>query len=162
MAGHSIGKPSSFTVGCALNMAADDIDREISVLKRKMEAGADFALGQAVFEPQRIQRFHDRFAEVTGDVLDLPVLMAVMPLQSLRQARFLHNEVPGIVIPDSIMQRIAAAGAKSPETGVDIAQELLDQMTGMIQGAYIIPSFGNYDQAADVVAYLKRNQDKSS
>ena len=60
------------------------------------------------------------------------------------------------------MQRIAAAGAKSPETGVDIAQELLDQMTGMIQGAYIIPSFGNYDQAADVVAYLKRNQDKSS
>ncbi len=162
MAGHSIGKPSSFTVGCALNMAADDIDREIRVLKRKMEAGADFALGQAVFQPQRIQRFHDRYAEVTGDALDLPVLMAVMPLQSLRQARFLHNEVPGIVIPDSIMQRIAAAGDEAPQTGVHIAQELLDQMTGMIQGAYIIPSFGNYDQAADVVAYLKRNQDKSS
>lgn len=162
MAGHSIGKPSSFTVGCALNMAADDIDREIRVLKRKMDAGADFALGQAIFEPQRIQRFHDRYAEITGDALDLPVLMAVMPLQSLRQARFLHNEVPGILIPDSIMQRIAAAGDEAPQTGVDIAQELLDQMTCMIQGAYIIPSFGNYDQAADLVAYLKRNQDKSS
>ena len=69
MAGHSIGKPSNFTVGCALNMGADDIDREIRILKKKLEAGADFALGQAIFEPGRIQRFHERFLQLGGQTL---------------------------------------------------------------------------------------------
>lgn len=159
MAGHSIGKPSSFTVGCALNMAADDIDREIRILRKKIEAGADFALGQAIFEPQRIIRFHNRYALLEGRPLVLPVLMAVMPLNSMRQARFLNNEVPGIHIPDDIMKRIADAGDAAPRVGVEIAQELLDQMTGMIQGAYIIPSRGHYVQAAELVAYLKERED---
>ena len=130
MAGHSIGKPSNFTVGCALNMAADDIDREIRILQKKLAAGVDFALGQAIFAPERIQRFHQRFAELTGDNLNLPVLMAVMPLHSLRHARFLDNEVPGISIPDAIMRRIDAAGDAAPKVGVEIARELVDQMVG--------------------------------
>jgi len=156
MAGNSIGKPTNFTVGCALNMAADDIDREIRVLKKKLESGADFALGQAIFEPERIQRFHERYEEVEGKPFDLPVLLAVMPLYSLKQARFLHNEVPGIIIPDHIFERIADAGEDAPQEGVKIAQELLDQMQDMIQGAYIIPSFGKYELAAEVVAYIKK------
>lgn len=158
MAGHSIGKPSSFTVGCALNMAADDIDREIRVLRNKMAAGADFALGQAIFDPRRIHRFHDRYAELAGEPFDLPVLMAVMPLHSMRQARFLNNEVPGIYIPDAITERIAAAGDEAASIGVDIARELLEQMAGLIQGAYIIPSRGHYEQAAELVAYLKERE----
>ncbi len=156
MAGHSIGKPSNFTVGCALNMAADDIDREIRILQKKLAAGVDFALGQAIFAPERIQRFHQRFAELTGENLNLPVLMAVMPLYSLRQARFLDNEVPGISIPDAIMRRIEAAGDAAPIVGVEIARELVDRMSGMIQGAYIIPSHGDFDIAAELVAYVKR------
>lgn len=156
MAGNSIGKPTNFTVGCALNMAADDIDREIRVLKKKLASGADFALGQAIFEPDRIQRFHERYEEVEGKPFDLPVLLAVMPLYSLKQARFLHNEVPGIVIPDTIFERIADAGDDAPQEGVMIAQELLEQMQAMIQGAYIIPSFGRYELAAEVVAYIKK------
>ena len=153
MAGNSIGKPSSFTVGCALNIGADDLDREIRVLRRKMQAGADFALGQAVFEPARIERFHRRYAEICGQDFALPTLMAVMPLRSLRQARFLHNEVPGINIPDDIMARMADAG-DGGRVGVDIAQELLARMAGQVQGAYIIPG-GDYDMAAEVVAYIK-------
>ncbi len=156
MAGNSIGKPTNFTVGCALNMAADDIDREIRVLNKKLASGADFALGQAIFEPERIQRFHDRYEELEGKPFDLPVLLAVMPLYSLKQARFLHNEVPGIVIPDTIFERIADAGDDAPQEGVLIAQELLEQMQTMIQGAYIIPSFGRYELAAEVVAYIKK------
>lgn len=154
MAGHSIGMPSSFTVGCALNMGAEDLDREIRILQKKIRAGADFALGQAIFEPERIHRFHQRYEKLTGSAFDLPVLMAVMPLHSHRQARFLNNEVPGINIPDAIMKRIAAAG-NAPEAGLAIAHELVDQMSGLIQGAYIIPG-GDYDLAAEVVAYLKR------
>ena len=156
MAGHSIGKPSSFTVGCALNMAADDIDREIRILKKKIAAGADFALGQAIFEPERIQRFHQRYTELEGRRLELPVLMALMPLHSLKQARFLHNEVPGIIIPESILERIAAA-EEAAQVGVEIAKELLDQMSDMTQGAYIIPSLGNYEAAAEVIAHLKKS-----
>ena len=155
MAGHSIGKPSSFTVGCALNMAADDLDREIGILRRKIAAGADFALGQAIFEPERVRRFHERYAELAGQPLQLPVLMAVMPLHSLKQAHFLHNEVPGIRIPAALLGRIAAAGDDAAREGVQIAQELLDQMAGLVQGAYIIPAAGNYELAAEVVAYIK-------
>ena len=155
MAGHSIGKPSNFTVGCALNMGADDIDREIKILQKKLEAGADFALGQAIFKPQRIQRFHERFLQLTGSPFELPVLMAVMPLSSPRQARFLNNEVPGINIPDAILRRVERAGAQAPRVGIKIAQELVDAMADAIQGAYIIPSHGDYDRAAEVVAYIK-------
>lgn len=154
MAGHSIGMPSSFTVGCALNMGAEDLDREIRILQKKMAAGADFALGQAIFEPERIRRFHQRYEELIGGVFELPVLMAVMPLRSQRQARYLNNEVPGISIPDAIIRRIATA-ADAPKAGIEIAQELLDQMAGLIQGAYIIPG-GDYDVAAEVVAYMKQ------
>jgi homocysteine S-methyltransferase len=157
MAGHSIGKPSSFTVGCALNMGADDIEREIRALRKKLNAGADFALGQAIFDPERILRFHQRYEELTGVDFELPVLMAVMPLHSLRQARFLNNEVPGITIPEAIIERIAAAGEDARREGVLIAQELLEQMDGLIQGAYIIPG-GDYDMAAEVVAWLKTGE----
>ncbi|MCY3781251.1 MAG: bifunctional homocysteine S-methyltransferase/methylenetetrahydrofolate reductase [Chloroflexi bacterium] len=156
MAGHSIGMPSSFTVGCALNMGAEDLDREIRILLNKIRAGADFALGQAIFEPERILCFHERYEALTGQTFDLPVLMAVMPLHSHRQARFLNNEVPGISIPEGIMKRIASA-ANAPDTGMRIAHELVDQMSGLIQGAYIIPG-GDYDMAAEVVAYLKRGE----
>lgn len=158
MAGNSIGKPTNFTVGCALNMAADDIDREIRILNKKLDSGADFALGQAIFEPDRIQRFHERYEELEGKPFDLPVLMAVMPLFGLKQARFLHNEVPGIIIPDTIFERMADAGEDAPQEGVKIAQELIDQMSRMVQGAYIIPSFGKYELAAEVVAYIKKTE----
>ena len=156
MAGHSIGMPSSFTVGCALNMGAEDLDREIRILLKKIQAGADFALGQAIFEPERIQRFHQLYQDTTGRAFELPVLMAVMPLRSHRQARFLDNEVPGISIPDNIMSRIANA-ADAVDTGLLIARELVDRMSGLIQGAYIIPG-GDYDLAAEVVAYIRATQ----
>ena len=160
MAGHSIGKPSSFTVGCALNMGADDLDREIRILRKKQSAGADFALGQAVFEPGRIRRFQERYEELCGRAFDLPVLMALMPLRSLRQARFLDNEVPGISIPQEIMSRLAAAGKNATSLGLVIAQELLEEMTDLVQGAYIIPG-GDYDLAAEMVAWIKaREQEK--
>ena len=159
MAGHSIGKPSSFTAGCALNMGAEDIDREIRILKKKMAAGADFALGQAIFEPARIERFHRRYEELSGEAFALPVLMAVMPLHSHRQARFLNNEVPGITVPEGILERIAAA-ADAPQEGMRIAHELVDEMAHLIQGAYIIPG-GDYDLAAEVVAYIKASQGES-
>ena len=154
-AGNSIGNPTHFTVGCALNMAADDLDREIRVLRKKLDAGADFALGQAVFEPSRIARFKARYEAVEGKPFDLPVLMGVMPLRNIRHAQFLHNEVPGVHIPDAILHRIESAGDDASHEGILIAHELVEQMQGDIQGAYVIPSHGRYDLAARVVDGVK-------
>jgi methionine synthase I (cobalamin-dependent)/5,10-methylenetetrahydrofolate reductase len=153
-AGHSIGQPTSFTVGCALNMCAKDLDREIKVLRKKLNNGADFALSQAVFEPERIAHFHQRYEEIEGKPFTLPVLMGVMPLYSTRHARFLHNEVPGIYIPDSIFARLEAAGEDAAQEGVQIAAEILQAIRPSIQGAYIIPAYGRYDLAAEVIDSL--------
>lgn len=151
MAGNSIGAATDFTVGCALNMAADNLDREIRVLGNKLAGGADFALGQAVFDPPRIERFLERYHEVNSEDFKLPVIMGVIPLFSIKHARFLHNEVPGIVIPDAIFKRLEDAGDNVAQEGVKIAIELMQQMRGYVQGAYIIPSYGRYNLAAEVV-----------
>ncbi len=153
MAGNSIGVPTNFNVGCALNMAADNIDREIKVLLNKLEGGADFALGQAVFDPPRIERFLTRYKEVTGEDFNLPVIMGLIPLHSLRNARFLHNEVPGIIIPDEIFARLEDAGDNASDVGAEIAIELMAQMRDYVQGAYVIPS-GRYKTAAKIVDAL--------
>lgn len=153
MAGNSIGVPTNFHVGCALNMAADNIDREIKVLLSKLEGGADFALGQAVFDPPRIERFLKRYKEVTGEDFNLPVIMGLIPLHSLKNARFLHNEVPGIIIPDEIFARLEDAGDNASVVGAEIAIELMSQMRDYVQGAYVIPS-GRYKTAAKIVDAL--------
>ncbi|MGJ3240574.1 MAG: bifunctional homocysteine S-methyltransferase/methylenetetrahydrofolate reductase [Anaerolineae bacterium] len=150
MAGNSIGVPTNFTVGCALNMAADNLDREIKVLLKKLEGGADFALGQAVFDPPRIEAFIKRYREITDEDFKLPVIMGLIPLHSLKYARFLHNEVPGIIIPDAIFARLEDAGDAVAEVGAQIAIEILRDMRDYVQGAYVIPS-GRYKMAAEVV-----------
>jgi len=150
-AGNSIGQPTSFTVGCALNMGAEDVDKEIDVLRKKLDAGADFALGQAVFEPQIAENFLRRYEEIEGHPLKLPVLMGVMPLYSLKHAKFLDNEIPGINIPPAIFKRIEDAGEDAAAEGVKIAQELLRDLKDMVRGAYIIPAYGRYELAAQVI-----------
>lgn len=150
MAGNSIGVPTNFNVGCALNMAADNLDREIKVVLAKIEGGADFALGQAVFDPPRIERFLKRYQEIAGEDFSLPVIMGLIPLHSLKYARFLHNEVPGIIIPDAIFARLDNAGDTAADEGTRIAIELMTQMRHFVQGAYVIPS-GRYKSAAYII-----------
>lgn len=150
-AGNSLGQPTSFTVGCALNMGADDPDKEIDVLRKKIEAGADFALSQAVFEPHIAENFLRRYEELEGHALNLPVLMGVMPLYSLKHARFLDNEIPGINIPPALMKQIEDAGDDAAAEGVRIAQGLLRDMKDLVNGAYILPAFGRYELAAQVI-----------
>ena len=133
-------------------MAADDPDQEIKVLRKKIEAGADFALGQAVYDPARITAFRKRYEEIEGRPLELPVLLSIIPLNSVKHARFLHNEVPGIVIPDEMFKRLEHAGDRAAAEGVKIAHELIAAMRDQVQGAYIIPSSGRYDLTAEIVA----------
>lgn len=149
-AGNSIGQPTTFLVGCALNMGAPDLDSEIKTLRKKIEAGADFALTQTIFDPAVVEAFLKRHEELYGP-LKLPLLVGILPLYGARHAAFLHNEVPGINIPDPIRERIEAAGDVAPKMGVAIARELLRDLRGMVQGAYLMPPFGKYEMAADIV-----------
>ncbi len=149
-AGNSIGQPTSFLVGCALNVGAQNLDQEIKTLQKKIEAGADFAITQTIFDPAKVEAFVKRFEQLHGP-LRLPILVGVLPLYGARHAAFLHNEVPGIDIPDSIKTRINLAGDTAPKTGIAIAQALLRDLKGMAQGAYLMPPFGKYEMAAEIV-----------
>jgi len=153
-AGNSIGQPTSFLVGCALNLCPQDIDAEIKTLRKKIESGADFALTQSVYEPHKVAAFLARYEELHGK-LTLPILVGILPLYGSRHAAFLHNEVPGMSIPEPIMARISAAGEVAPQTGVQIAVELLTELRGMVHGAYLIPPFGKYEMAAEIVEAIR-------
>jgi homocysteine S-methyltransferase len=153
-AGGDIGEATSFFVGCALNLNPHDLEREFRVLNRKLEAGADFALTQPVYEPELARDFIRRYQDLYGP-LPIPILVGILPLFSARHAAFLHNEVPGIEIPASIQTRIIEAGDSAPEEGVHISIELLRALRDVVQGVYIMPAFSRYDLAAEIIEAFK-------
>jgi homocysteine S-methyltransferase len=95
-----------------------------------------------------------RFLEVYGQPIDVPVLLGILPLQSHKHAEFLHNEVPGITLTDEARERMRRAGADGRQEGVKMAQELLATARPHVQGVYIMPSFGRYEVAAEVLEIL--------
>ena len=153
-AGASIGRPCSFTVGAALDPGAVDMEREIKTLRKKIEAGADFALTQPVFDPAAVRAFVKRYQDLHGP-LTLPLLVGILPLASARHADFLHNEVPGVTLTDSARDRMRLAGAQGRQEGIRIAQEILLQVRDMAAGVYLMPQFGRFDTAAEVFSVLR-------
>jgi 5,10-methylenetetrahydrofolate reductase len=85
----------------------------------------------------------------------VPVLLGVLPLQSTRHAEFLHNEVPGITIPDATRDALREAGERGAEVGLELTLALLEQVDSLVAGTYIMPSFGRYEQAAELVRRLR-------
>jgi homocysteine S-methyltransferase len=158
-AGVDIGQPTAFFVGSALSLTPQDPETEIKNLRRKIKAGVDFFLTQPVFQPELAEAFLQRYAAAYGP-LDVPVLAGVLPLYSVRHAAFLHNEVPGISIPESYQARMRAAGEHGGDhaarTGVEIALELIALMRSWVQGMYLMPQFGRYDLAAEIVEGARR------
>jgi len=153
-AGSSIGQPTSFLVGCALNLSATDLDREVRVLRRKIEAGADFALSQPVYDAEVVRRFRVYYEERYGP-LPLPILVGILPLYGIRHAEFLHNEVPGIFVPDATRERMRRAGENGPWEGVLMARELLVELGSLVQGAYLMPAFNHFDLVAEIIEEVR-------
>ena len=152
-AGSSIGDPTSFVVACALNVTASDPEREARVLKRKIDAGADYAITQAIFDAERLDVFRELYEERYGP-LELPILGGVLPIASRRHAEFLHNEVPGIDIPDAIRKRVGKASNERAE-GLAVATELCDELRARVAGLYLIPPFRRYDHAAELIELVR-------
>jgi methionine synthase / methylenetetrahydrofolate reductase(NADPH) len=153
-AGKQIGQPTSFFVGCALNLNASDLGKEAKTLRKKLEAGADFILTQPVFESAPAERFLDAYRAEYGP-LTAPVLAGILPLYGGRHASFLHNEVPGIFIPESVRARIERAGEQAPQEGVRLAAELLRALRGIVQGVYLMPPFGHYEIGAEILDAIR-------
>ena len=154
-AGRPIGAPAGFTIACALDPTAADLDREIERLASKMEAGAHLIMTQPIYAAAQWQRFMERASARWGDRLPLPVLLGVLPLHTSRHAEFLHHEVPGITIPDEVRSAMAAAGERGMEVGLEAALELLREMRPLVQGTYVMPSFGRYEQSAELVRRVR-------
>lgn len=155
-AGRPIGAAAGFTVACAVDPTAVDLDREIERLQGKLEAGADVVMTQPIYALGQWTAFLDRLEERTGrrDV-GRPVLIGVLPLHTARHAEFLHNEVPGITVPADIRAAMHAAGERGAEVGLEMALRLLDEIRPQVQGTYIMPSFGRYELAAELVRRLR-------
>ncbi|MER3438377.1 MAG: bifunctional homocysteine S-methyltransferase/methylenetetrahydrofolate reductase [Chloroflexota bacterium] len=150
-AGASIGRMASFTIGCAVDPTRADLEEEARRLHAKLEAGAHFVMTQPIFDV----RIWLRFLDVFGGEIPIPVLIGILPLQSSRHAEFLHNEVPGITLTDEARERMRRAGAEGRREGVKMAQELLATLRPYAQGVYIMPSFGRYEVAAEVLEPLR-------
>lgn len=154
--GTSIGQPTSFFVGAALNLCPPDIDSEIKNLHRKLKAGADFFLTQPVYDandgPLLLEKYEAKYGK-----LEKPILVGILPLVSTRHANFLHNEVPGIFIPDETRKRIESAGdaERGTQVGVEVAVELIDQLKAWAGGVYIMPQFHKFDMVAEIIEAIQ-------
>jgi methionine synthase I (cobalamin-dependent)/5,10-methylenetetrahydrofolate reductase len=150
-AGNSIGRPASFQIACAVNPVADDLELELDRFQRKIEAGAEFAMTQPVYDVSQILSFLDRAGPVP-----IPIVLGVMPLQSHKHAEFLHNELPGVTIPDPVRERMRKAGEHGIAEGILQAQEFLAEAQRHVQGIYLMPSFGRYEMVAELVKVLNQ------
>jgi methionine synthase / methylenetetrahydrofolate reductase(NADPH) len=157
-AGKPIGAPAGFTVACALDPTAADIDHEVERLAGKLEAGADVVMTQPIYAVDQWWRFMDRAARRWPSGLPKPVLLGVLPLHTHRHAEFLHNEVPGITIPAEVRAAMGAAGERGAEVGLEMASALLSEMAPFVQGTYIMPSFGRYEMSAALVRRVRNDE----
>jgi methionine synthase I (cobalamin-dependent)/5,10-methylenetetrahydrofolate reductase len=152
VAGGSIGSPTNLSVGCALNANAQDRKQEIERFKRKLDAGADFVMTQPIYEKSDLMDFLEEFGECPK-----PLLVGIMPLNSFRHAEYLHNEVPGISIPEHIRKQMEKAQEQGAEVGLELAFELLEEIRPFCEGVYLVPSFGRYDDMCALMGKIKAN-----
>ncbi|MDH4131882.1 MAG: bifunctional homocysteine S-methyltransferase/methylenetetrahydrofolate reductase [Gemmatimonadota bacterium] len=147
--GNAIGAPSKFVIGVGVNPAAVELDRELRRFAWKVDAGAEFAVTQPVFDLDQLDAFLRRV-----EAFRIPIIAGIWPLVSLRNAEFLANEVPGVTVPPEVLERMRAASAKGKEAalaeGVAIAQEMLAAVKQRVQGAQVAAPLGRAEVAVRV------------
>jgi methionine synthase / methylenetetrahydrofolate reductase (NADH) len=152
--GNPLGTQTSFLVGVGLNPTAVDPDEEILRFEYKVGAGADFAVTQPVFDVAQLRSFLQRVASITAG--KIPVVAGIWPLTSFRNAEFVNNEVPGVSVPPTVMERMRKAdtGDRARAEGTRIAQETLLEIRDLVHGVQITTPFGRYAMAVEVARAL--------
>ena len=144
--GKGIDAPTSFYLGVAVNPSADDLETELERFRQKVEAGARFAMTQALFDLSYL----DRFEEQLGG-WPVPLLVGIFYVRSHQLAVRLHNEVPGIVVPEHVQRRLESAGSNAGAEGLALARELYAEAREKAAGVYLIPPFKQPEAALDVL-----------
>lgn len=151
--GKPLGQATRFLCATGAEPAAPDYPRELSRLAAKIDAGAELVMTQPVYDPEVLGRFLDDMAP-----FKVPVLVGLLPLASHRNTEFLHNEVPGMRVPEAVRERMrkAGSGPRARAEGVEIAREMLSQVHTKVAGAYIMPPFGRHALAVDIIRGIVR------
>jgi len=158
-AGSPIGQRAGFTIACALDPTAADPATEWNRLERKLAAGAHLVMSQPLYSVEQVEGLLAEARRRFGPAgLPVPLLLGVLPLVSARHAEFLHNEVPGITIPEAARKAMRAAGERGSEVGIEMADALVAAVEGEVAGTYIMPSFGRYEQCAGLVRRIRERQ----
>lgn len=147
--GKAIGDPTPICPGAGADPNAIDMERELNRLRQKVEAGAEYIITQPVFDTRALLQFMAKISD-----LKVPIIAGIWPLASFRNALFMKNEVPGVTVPDAIMQRMEAAAGREEqrEVGIAIAREAVAELRDHIQGVQVSAPFGNIDSALAVLA----------
>ena len=150
--GNPLDDSTDFFIGVGANPGALDLETELRRFEEKVSSGAQYCLTQPVFDLRLFENFIKRVEQ-----FKIPIMVGILPLYSSRNAEFLHNEVPGMQIPDGIRERMKKASTPEAarEEGVRIAQEALAELKPMAQGAYFMPPFGRVDLAVKVMEILQ-------
>jgi homocysteine S-methyltransferase len=147
--GNSIGAPTRYVIGVGVNPVAIDVEHELKRFAWKVEAGAEFAVTQPVFDTAQLESFVARIADT-----HIPVVAGIWPLVSVRNAEFLANEVPGVTVPPAIIERMRRANEKSKDhavaEGIAIAREMLERVRPVVQGVQVSAPFGKVELALEV------------
>jgi len=145
---NSIGASTNFTIAVAANPGVPDIEHELRRFAYKVEAGAEFAITQPVFDLRLLEEFLKRI-----ESFRIPVIAGIWPLTSLRNAEFMKNDLR-VSMPEEIMLRMAQAGSPDAarKEGILIAQEMLESVRPLVQGVQVSAPFGRYTAAAEVIA----------
>src|SRR5262245_26989357 len=148
--GNPIGTPTRYVIAVGVNPAAPDLDRELRRFAWKVEAGAEWAITQPVFDLDQLDRFLKRVEEFR-----IPIVAGIWPLVSLRNAGFLANEVPGVSVPDEVLERMRRASAEGKDAalaeGVRISREMLAAVAERVQGVQVSAPLGRVPVALDVI-----------
>jgi homocysteine S-methyltransferase len=150
--GQAIGSPTAFHVGVQVNPGAEDLESEIRRFAYKVEAGAEFAVTKPVFDVGTFERFFRQIESAR-----LPIILGLWPFESVLNAEFMANEVPGVRVPDAVldrMRRVASPEAAVNE-GVAIAREVGCALKGMVQGTHVAAPSGRIDAALAVLAAVQ-------
>jgi len=147
--GNSIGQPTSFYIACAANPSADDLDAEVVKLEKKAEAGADIFFTQPIFEMRTLEEFLRR-----TNHLKIPLMLGIIPLRSFKHADFLHNEVPGMRIPDKLRETMRTAGSDGAKVGVRLSMDFIKEAKSCVAGLYMMPPFQKYHIVDDLLSVL--------
>jgi homocysteine S-methyltransferase len=155
VAGQEMGQKGGFTIAVACDPTRSDLVQEVDRFHQKVSGGAHFTMTQPIFDPQLWVNFVTLYEQRHGP-FPVPVLIGVLPLQGHKHATFLHNEVPGITLSDDALERMRLAGANGRQEGVKMAQELLLELKELpyVQGVYLMPSFGRYETACQVLEVI--------